>query len=124
MNKGSQFRRCKYAGRGCERWITSPSSHHRKCDFAPVQCPHDGCEVTVDRQDLVSHQENCEFRSVTCEECDETMKQRDYEEHVCVLRKKLAEMTKIVRAVKGDQVSTILDVISHLSHFNLSSQKS
>ena len=113
MNKGSQFGRCKYAGRGCERWITSPSSHHRKCDFAPVQCPHDGCEVTVDRQDLVSHQENCEFRSVTCEECDETMKQKDYEEHVCVLRRELAEARRLLQGMQGRQVSTqVSDVVS------------
>ena len=109
MDKGSQFGRCKYAGRGCERWIKSPTSH-RKCDFAPVQCPHDGCEVTVDRQDLVSHQENCEFRSVTCEECDETMKQKDYEEHVCVLRRELAEARRLLQ---GRQVNTqVSDVVS------------
>ena len=124
MYQPTRQRKCAYASRGCTTRLRQEnlSSHRKKCGFAPVQCSHDGCEVTVNKQDLISHQENCEFRWVTCEECDEAMKQRDYEEHVCVLRKKLAEMTKIVHAVQGDQVSTILDVISHLSHFNLSCQ--
>ena len=126
MYQQTRLRRCAYANRGCTTTLRQEnlSSHLKKCGFAPIQCIFDGCEVTVNRQDANSHHENCEFRWVTCEECDEAMKKSDYEEHVCVLRKKLAEMTKIVQAVQGDQVSTILHVISHLAHFNLSCQKS
>lgn len=105
--------KCMYASRGCTNVAGNKNflSHHEECGFAPAQCSHDGCEVTVNRKDLARHLQSCEFRSVTCEECREAMNQRDYEEHVCVLRKKLAEMTNIVQAVQGNQVSTIPDVI-------------
>ena len=82
------LRRCAYANRGCTTTVrgVALSSHLQECGFAPVQCSHDGCEVTVNRQNLVSHQQNCGFRLVTCEECDEAMKQRDFEVHYCVAR--------------------------------------
>lgn len=121
MFQPSRPRRCKHANRGCTSRLRVGAllSHLQECGFAPVQCPYDGCEATVNRQDFASHEQNCEFRLVTCEECNEAMKETDYEEHVCVLRKKLAEMTRIVQAVQGDQVSVIPDVISDLFHFNL-----
>jgi hypothetical protein len=71
-------------------------SHHEECAFAPVQRSHDGCEETVNRQDLVSHQQNCEFRSVTCENCHEAMRQTDS----CVLLKKIDDNRQAVTAVQ------------------------
>jgi hypothetical protein len=74
---------------------------------------HDGCEATVNRQDLVSHQQACEFRSVTCEDCHEAMKQREYGKHACVFRREidenkrgLVDIQKILREIQDEQVST------------------
>lgn len=101
MYKESQLgEKCLYASRGCECWIKPSSSHHGKCGFAPVHCPHDGCKVTVSRQDLTSHKQNCEFRSVTCEDCDVAIKQKDYEKHVCFLRRELAEARRLLQGMQ------------------------
>ena len=114
MKSKSLLRKCIYADRGCTTTVTQKTllSHRRECGFAPVQCSHDECEATVSRKDLANHQENCEFQSVTCEECLEAMKQKDHEEHICVLPKNLARMTKIVQTVQSDQVGAIPDAIS------------
>ena len=87
-------------------------SHEEACGFAPVQCSHEGCEATVNRQDLVSHQQICEFRSVICDDCRETMRQREYGKHPCVFRREidenkhgLAEIQKILREIQDEQVS-------------------
>ena len=108
MDGQSQLNRCVYANRGCTATVGEENilSHCEKCSFAPVQCPHDGCEVTVNKQNVINHQQNCEFRSVTCEECDEAVKQKDYDRHSCVLQRKLAEVTRILQEIQGGEVGT------------------
>jgi hypothetical protein len=115
FNKQIPLRRCLYASRGCTNAVKGKAflSHHVECGFAPVQCSHEGCEETVNRQDLDSHQKNCEFQSVTCDDCDETMKQRDYGNHSCALRRELADVKRILREIQGGQVSTVPDVASY-----------
>ena len=88
-----QYTRCMYASRGCKSAVKHEDllSHHEDCGFAPVQCSHDGCEVTVNKQDLGSHQ--------------------DYGKHDCVLRKEmdefkrgLAEVWKVLREIQDEQI--------------------
>ena len=108
INRPIRLRRCAYTNRGCSATVRQDAllSHYEECSFAPVQCSHEGCQVTVNRQDVINHQQNCEFRSVTCEECDEAVKQKDYDRHSCVLQRKVAELTRILQEFQGGQVST------------------
>ena len=107
MNQEYQLRRCAYVNRGCTTRLKHETSlsHLRECGFAPVQCSHIECEVTVNRHDLNSHERNCQFRIVFCEECREMMEQRVYEKHNCVLRRELAEMRRILQGMQSNQVS-------------------
>ena len=91
MDQQSQLHRCVYGNRGCTATARNDDflSHHEECGFAPVRCSHDGFEVTVNKQNVASHEQSCEFRLITCEECDEVMKQKDYEKHSCVFQRKL-----------------------------------
>ena len=110
FNPHFPFLRCENASRGCTSVSRSRLFklwHQEECGFAPVQCSHDGsCEATVNRQDLVSHQQNCEFRSVTCDDCHETMRQQEYGKHICALRRELARVTRTLRDIQDEQVST------------------
>ncbi len=109
FNQQFQLLRCAYARRGCASVFRNELSmllHYEECGFTPVQCSHDGCQATVNMQDLVSHEQNCEFRSVTCDDCHETVRQREYGNHGCVLRRELTEVTRMLRDIQTQQVST------------------
>ena len=101
---------CINAQRGCTEKVGFGTlallMHEEQCDFAPVQCSHEGCTVTVNRKDLVSHQESCDFLSVTCSDCQKTLKQKDYGNHVCVLRR---ELTDVKRMLQQMQVIKVLN---------------
>jgi chromosome segregation ATPase len=47
----------------------------------------------VNRRDKESHEtEECKFRKITCESCDEELVYVDYEKHQCTLRKEMNEV--------------------------------
>jgi hypothetical protein len=103
--------RCTHSNRGCSSVFNIYAVfalHLEECGFAPVQCTYEGCDATVNKQDLVSHQRSCEFRSVTCDDCRETIRQREYTNHNCVLRRELAEVTRMLRDVQARQVNTYI----------------
>ena len=119
MDQRSQLHRYLYANRGCTTKARDEDflSLDEKCGFASVQCSHDGCEVTVNKQDVASHEQSCEFRSVTCEECDEALKQKDYDRHRCVLERRVTELTKILQEFQGGQASSEVSLIYLLAMF-------
>ena len=116
MDQQSQLHRYLYANRGCTTKARDEDflSLDEECGFASVQCSHDGCEVTVNKQDVASHEHSCEFRSVTCEECDEALKQKDYDRHSSVL---VTELTKILQESQGGQASSEVSLIYLLAMF-------
>ena len=42
-----------------------------ECQYAEVPCPHDGCEVRVQRRVMVEHSASCEQRVIACCRCGE-----------------------------------------------------
>ncbi len=84
--------RCNFVSRGCTENVKVEDLllHQERCDFAPVVCTHEGCEETVNRRDKESHEsEACMFRMITCESCAEEMVYRDFEKHQCTLRNEI-----------------------------------
>ena len=99
-----ELRNCVNAQRGCTEKVSRGALalvlHQQKCEFYPVQCSNEGCTVTLNRKDLVSHQESCDFRSVTCSDCHETLKQKDYGNHACVLRRELTDVRRMLQQMQ------------------------
>ena len=87
--------RCSHVSRGCEENVQVEELllHEQTCGYAPVVCSNEGCKETVNRRDKESHEtEECKFRKITCESCDEELVYVDYEKHQCTLRKEMNEM--------------------------------
>ena len=68
---------CDYAGRGCEDFVElgNLERHVADCGFAPAVCSNEGCQLVVNKQDLLHHETNvCELRRIiSCNEIREEM---------------------------------------------------
>ena len=87
--------RCSHVSRGCTENVQVEELllHEQTCGYAPVVCSNEGCKETVNRRDKESHEtEECKFRKITCESCDEELAHVDFEKHQCTLRKEMNEM--------------------------------
>ena len=64
--------RCEFFHRGCRKMIElgELERHVKECGFAPAVCSNEGCNLEVNRQDLVHHETAvCEKRKATCHSC-------------------------------------------------------
>ena len=59
------------------------------CEHTLVPCPHDGCEVRVQRRVVSEHAASCEQRVETCERCGEggAVSQRAQHEEECPMKR-------------------------------------
>ena len=59
--------KCDYHDRGCSDAIgpESLARHINQCEFAPVMCGNEGCEMVVNKSEKENHEKNlCQFRNV------------------------------------------------------------
>ena len=87
--------RCSHVSRGCTENVEVEELllHEETCGFAPVVCSNEGCEATVNKRDKESHEtEECKFRKITCDSCNEELAYVDFEKHQCTLRKEMNEV--------------------------------
>ena len=68
---------CDYAGRGCEDFVElgNLERHVADCGFAPAVCSNEGCQLVVNKQDLLHHETAvCELRRIiSCNEIRDEM---------------------------------------------------
>ncbi len=65
--------RCEFFDRGCGKFVElgDLERHVADCGFAPVVCSNAGCQLEVNKQDLIHHETAmCELRRVQCHSCD------------------------------------------------------
>ena len=101
--------RCSHVSRGCTEYVQVEELllHEQTCGYAPVVCSNEGCKETVNRRDKESHEtEECKFRKITCESCDEELVYVDFEKHQCTLRKEMNEMKS-----RLDEMSDVLNKV-------------
>lgn len=63
---------CDFHDRGCVAWVrlSEWAEHVNSCAKAPVRCPNEGCEATLNRDQFEEHvQSKCEHRGVYCDLC-------------------------------------------------------
>ena len=72
--------RCEFFDRGCAKFVElgDLERHVADCGFAPVVCSNAGCQLEVNKQDLIHHETAvCELRQVQCHSCDELSQEMD-----------------------------------------------
>ena len=66
--------RCEFVDRGCRKIVDlgDLERHVADCGFAPAVCSNEGCQLEVNKQDLLHHETTvCELRRVQCHSCNE-----------------------------------------------------
>ena len=72
--------RCEFFNRGCAKFVElgDLERHVADCGFAPVVCSNAGCQLEVNKQDLIHHETAvCELRRVQCHSCDKLSQEMD-----------------------------------------------
>jgi hypothetical protein len=66
---------CDYASRGCPEFtcVEDLDTHVANCEFAPVFCSNENCDMEINKQEKVYHEtEVCGYRKVKCHDCEQT----------------------------------------------------
>ncbi len=66
--------RCEFFDRGCGKFfeLGDLERHVTDCGFAPAVCSNEGCQLEVNKRDLLHHETSvCELRKVQCHSCKE-----------------------------------------------------
>ena len=72
--------RCEFFNRGCGKFIElgDLERHVTECGFAPAVCSNEGCQLEVNKQDLLHHETAlCELRRVQCHSCKDIRQEMD-----------------------------------------------
>ena len=72
--------RCEFFDRGCGKFIElgDLERHVTECGFAPAVCSNEGCQLEVNKQDLLHHETSvCELRRVQCHSCKDIRQEMD-----------------------------------------------
>ena len=102
MNLLSELKiRCEFFKRGCGKFVLlgDLERHVTDCGFAPAVCSNEGCQLEVNKQDLLHHETTlCELRRVKCHSCSEIRREMD------TVKVSLAAMDEKVKGV-GETLS-------------------
>ncbi|CAB4029349.1 kelch repeat and K+ channel tetramerization domain containing [Paramuricea clavata] len=93
--------RCQFFDRGCGQFIElgDVERHVTDCGFAPAVCSNAGCQLEVNKQDLLHHETAvCELRRVKCHSCNEIRQEMD------TVKVNLATMNEKLKGV-GEQLA-------------------
>ena len=72
--------RCEFFDRGCGKFVQlgDLERHVADCGFAPAVCSNEGCQLKVNKQDLLHHETAvCELRRVKCHSCNDIRREMD-----------------------------------------------
>ena len=72
--------RCEFVDRGCGKIVDlgELERHVADCGFAPAVCSNEGCQLEVNKQDLLHHETAlCELRRVQCHSCNDIRRELD-----------------------------------------------
>ena len=72
--------RCEFFDRGCGKFVElgDLERHVTECGFAPAVCSNEGCQLEVNKQDLLHHETAvCELRRVQCHSCKDIRQEID-----------------------------------------------
>ena len=99
--------RCEFFNRGCRKFVQlgDLERHVADCGFAPVVCSNEGCQLEVNKQDLLHHKTAvCELRKVKCHSCNDMKREMD------TMKVKLAAMDEKLDRNEKTQSATKVEV--------------
>ena len=110
--------RCKFFDRGCGKFVQlgDLERHVADCGFAPAVCSNEGCQLEVNKQDLLHHETAvCELRRVKCHSCNDIRREMDtmtgnfaaMDEKLKGIGETLVRNETNVKAVKEDVVQLV-----------------
>ena len=92
--------RCKFFDRGCGKFVQlgDLERHVADCGFAPAVCSNEGCQLEVNKQDLLHHETVvCEQRRVKCHSCNDIKREMDtVKANLAAMNEKLDRNEKII----------------------------
>ena len=107
MNLLSELKiRCEFYKRGCGKVVQlgDLERHVADCGFAPAVCSNEGCQLEVNKQDLLHHETAvCELRRVKCHSCNDIRREMD------TMKVKLAAIDQNLKGVGETLHKTIAD---------------
>ena len=115
--------RCEFFERGCGKIVDlgDLERHVADCGFAPAICSNEGCQLEVNKQDLLHHETAvCELRRVQCHSCNDIRRELDtLKVNLAAINKKLYENEKNVlekietnvEAVETNVVTKVSDLV-------------
>ena len=103
--------RCKFFDRGCGKFVQlgDLERHVADCGFAPAVCSNKGCQLEVNKQDLLHHETAvCELRRVKCHSCNDIRREMDtVKDNLAAMNVKLdrneKDFSKISENFKGNE---------------------
>ena len=108
---------CENSSRGCREFVKLEvlEVHVGNCDFNPVQCSNEGCELIVNRKDQLDHEMNeCDFRLGECRICGERVSYWERNLHCYVTRNEMDEVKRSLKETK-DETSSIKEMMMNMS---------
>ena len=102
--------RCNFFTRGCRQYarLDDLERHENDCGFAPAVCSNEGCQLEVNKHELVYHETAvCERRRVKCHNCEHMAREIDN------VHDKLRCMERKIVETSGT-VSGLVDKITQL----------
>ena len=101
MNLLSELKiRCEFFDRGCGKFVQLEDleRHVADCGFAPAVCSNEGCQLEVNKQDLLYHETAvCELRRVKCHSCNDIRREIDtMKVNLVAINEKLGKNEKII----------------------------
>ena len=101
MNLLSELKiRCEFFDRGCEKFVQlrNLERHVADCGFAPAVCCNKGCQLEVNKQDLLHHETAvCELRRVKCHSWNNIREEMDtVKVNLAVMNERLDKNQKII----------------------------
>ena len=123
--------RCEFFERGCRKFVElgDLERHVADCGFAPAVCSNAGCQLEVNKQDLIHHETAvCELRRVQCHNCNE-ISQEIYTVKVdlAVMNEKLdrneKKMSEKLKAVEQNLVAKVELVQEQLNKQEVSNRR-
>ena len=98
--------RCTFFDRGCGKFVQlgDLERHVADCGFAPAVCSNEGCQLEVNKQDLLHHETAvCELRRVKCHSCYEIRREMDtMKVNLAAMNEKFDRNEENVKAVAAE----------------------
>ena len=107
--------RCEFFDRGCGKIVElgDLERHVADCGFAPAVCSNEGCQLEVNKQDLLHHETSvCELRKVQCHNCNDIRREMDtMKVNLAAMNEKLDKNEKnVLESAKAVEANVVAKV--------------